>query len=42
MPLKIKSRGIGVDLAAEYMVTIDVEEDSGTQFVMLWRVSWDE
>lgn len=42
MPLKIKSRGIGFDLAGEYMVTIHVEEDSGTQFVTLWRVSWDE
>lgn len=42
MPLRVKSRGIGFDLAGEYMVTIHAEGDSDTQFVTLWRVSWDE
>lgn len=42
MPLQVKSRGIGFDLAGEYMVTIHAEGDSDTQFVTLWRVSWDE
>jgi hypothetical protein len=42
MPLKIKSRGIGFDLAGEYMVTIHVEGNSDTQFVTLWRVSWND
>jgi len=40
LPITVKSPGTGFELAGSYLLTISVDEDSGTEFLKLWRIDW--
>jgi hypothetical protein len=42
IPMIVKSPGAAFDVAGDFLVTVHLDDESATEFVTIWQVSWDE